>query len=366
MNRALISFSKCVFIATAIFMALAWWMKFMDILFLEESSTVSGNLLPLGDWNMDQELEEMIRRNCSSFNFVTIPDELNGRLAHVMSQVYILFVFMKMFNHAKATHGQNNLKLHGHVAAIPKSRIKILRKVFQRPVNLTFVTKEFVEETCGRRNWLETSLPTWNKNFQNISTNDVFFNTWPMPIMRLSNNSDIYNDLFQLLPELTLKARFVLQDIVRRQFYKTGSVPDEFVFVHVRRTDYAGRMVKRHKMSMYTGMDIDHMINSSMKSHPNATYIIFSDDKQWCKDNVKSLTLFDNVILAPDTEPEVAFATMASCDDGIATLGSFALWAGILSGGHLTRLVPRTDTNRERVQNIDERLVNHEFVYFPK
>jgi galactoside 2-L-fucosyltransferase 1/2 len=315
---------------------------------------------------MDAQLQEAIKANCSAFRYVTIPNESSGRLAHVMSQVYILYVFLRLFNRAKLQHNILPSELVRHVAAVPSSRISILSQLFQPPTTLTFVTKEFVEQTCGLMEWEETSLTSWRQKFPKLFTSDIYFNTWPMNVMHLNNNSHIHKDLFRFYPGLANKGRLVVREVTRKLMTANrGSVPDEVVFVHIRRTDYVWEMELRHAMGMYTGKDVDDMITNFMDARPNAVYLIFSDDEKWCREHLASLNL-TNVLMAPKMDGDVAFAAMASCDHGIATLGSFGLWAGVLAGGHLTRLIQKTTVNRGLVQNIDETLLNHEFVYFPK
>ncbi len=316
---------------------------------------------------MDAQILDAVRANCSAFNFVTIPDEPLGRLAHVMSQVYILYVFLRLFGRAKLHHGiLTSKQLRPHIAAVPSSRARMLSKLFQPPANLPFVTKEFVEEACGQKQWEEAFMPTWSQKVPDLFRKDVYLNTWPMASMHLHNNTHIYKDLFRLLPEVAEKSRLALLDITKKLASALATdVPDDTIFVHVRRTDYNSVIQSRHAMETFTGQDVDNLILKFMDTHPKANYIIFSDDENWCREHLTSMKNFENVLMAPVMDGDAAFGAMARCDHGIATVGSFGLWAGILTGGHLMRLVQKTDKNRDLVQNIDESLENHELVYFP-
>jgi hypothetical protein len=314
---------------------------------------------------MDTQLEKAIRANCSAFNFVTIQHH-GGRLTHMMSQVYILFVFLRLLHHAKLQHGTLPFQLHPHIAAIPPSRIITLSKLFQRPATLSFVTSDFIEQTCGKRNWKETSMQKWSQETPHLFKKDIFLSTWPMSVMHLNNNSQIYKDLFRLHPGLAKQGKLAVQEVTTKGLSANlGGVSDEVVFVHVRRTDYVRVMERNHPFGMYTSKDVDDVITRFTRAHPNAIFIIFSDDEKWCRERLTSLKM-RNVLMAPNTKTEVAFAAMVSCDHGIATVGSFGFWAGILGGGNLMRLIPSTGYARVYVLNINETLVNHELINFPK
>jgi hypothetical protein len=93
-------------------------------------------------------------------------------------------------------------------------------------------------------------------------------------------------------------------------------------FVHVRKGDYA------YYPNIHPMMPLSYYekAKSIIEKHVKPQYLIFSDNTQWCRENIT----WDNssVIDEPDY---VSIYMMACCDHGITANSSFSLWGSMLS-----------------------------------
>ncbi|XP_067653293.1 galactoside alpha-(1,2)-fucosyltransferase 2-like [Haliotis asinina] len=100
------------------------------------------------------------------------------------------------------------------------------------------------------------------------------------------------------------------------------------VGIHVRRTD----MVSGRKSGYvpaplsYIQKAVAHM---KTKFH-NPLFLIATDDKNWCRQNVVS----PDIILMENSDPFVDFATLTLCDHMIMTVGTYGWWAAWLGNGY--------------------------------
>ncbi len=324
----------------------------------------SGSLSSDECWDpYSNQLLNKVEQNCSAFRFVTIPGD-GGRYAHQITQAYILFVFLRQFEAKKAAAARaaNITADLTYVPLLPHRKENLLCQLFQRPPDI-YLRKELVEQICSvkRRSWVSTSFATWEANFGTLSEKNIILKTWPMPMMYVANNSDIFQLLFTLHPGWIKKG-----DNLKRQLLENASGSyGEVGFVHIRRQDYPKLIAGDYKPGVFNGSHVQALINRELENRPNSICLIVSDDEKWCKEN---LELGPRVILTQINQPEVAFALMVQCDFSITTYGVFGFWGGLLNGGKIVRLLPRFENNSLLAQHIVgqyDNLNNVEIVYYP-
>ena len=127
--------------------------------------------------------------------------------------------------------------------------------------------------------------------------------------------------------ELIIKPNFVNQAIAFLAS-KTPKVKT-LIGIHVRRGDFlANSMIKQGRV-----VADQAYINKSMeffrKRYKDASFVAVSDDKLWCKQNIKG----KDVVVSNFKEPILDMAIMSLCNHTIITAGTFSWWGGWLSGG---------------------------------
>ena len=135
----------------------------------------------------------------------------------------------------------------------------------------------------------------------------------------------------------------------------------------MRRTDYLNTVQGWWNFTTFNGSHVNSLIEHKKLKYPNALYLVVSDDEKWCNSNL-NFTTAENMVLVRVSRPELAFAIMRQCNHSVVTYGSFGLWAGILGGGHMTRLLPKIENKtviQTVMQNTEENLPNVDFYYYP-
>lgn len=143
---------------------------------------------------------------------------------------------------------------------------------------------------------------------------------WPYPEKIQSN--------FDFLSDIKLEAQKLLP-----------ADPETSISMHVRRGDYT----KISGVHPLLGFDYYESALQTLHS-PNKTILVFSDDIQWCKDNMPRLGFdmrfieHDSVQLDP-TRPSdhgayVEMCAMSMCSEHIIANSSYSWWAAFLSGNH--------------------------------
>lgn len=65
--------------------------------------------------------------------------------------------------------------------------------------------------------------------------------------------------------------------------------------------------------------------------YANITFIVFSNEMAWCKQNVRDER--NKVVFSPFQHPGHDLAVMSQCDHMIVSVGTFGWWGGWLAGG---------------------------------
>jgi hypothetical protein len=124
-------------------------------------------------------------------------------------------------------------------------------------------------------------------------------------------NTNIYNNLFYSES---------LWNVIREEYSKI--LNKRTIAIHVRRKDFILLVENRDKYSEFTNRDIldikkiKHLIKNITK---NINILIFSDDIQWCKKNIKKQ---DNIYFIEGNKPYKDLIIMSMCDEVVRTPGS--------------------------------------------
>lgn len=121
-----------------------------------------------------------------------------------------------------------------------------------------------------------------------------------------------------------------------------------YICLHVRRGDY---LKENFQKLGYTVADVNYT-NRAMDYYEkklagqNLTYVIVSDDIEWCRQNVRSsrLTFYSS------NEDTVDLAILARCNHTIMTTGTFGWWGAWLAGGTVVfyKDFPKNDSKLNR------------------
>lgn len=107
-------------------------------------------------------------------------------------------------------------------------------------------------------------------------------------------------------------------DDIRDLFEFTGE-PIDMVSIHVRRGDY---------LTMPKQFPVLHIkyYNKAIEMFPDAKFLVFSDDIEWCKNNFVGDRFEFN-----ESDELTAIRTMASCKNNIIANSSFSLFASMMN-----------------------------------
>lgn len=106
---------------------------------------------------------------------------------------------------------------------------------------------------------------------------------------------------------------------------------DSIVGVHIRRGDYVTNVHTNAYHGVLPSAYYEAGANEIFgEIYPqDVLFFVFSDDPQWCKDNLK----FPHMIFSEDEEDIVDMYKMSFCDDFIIANSSFSWWAAYLGKG---------------------------------
>lgn len=125
-----------------------------------------------------------------------------------------------------------------------------------------------------------------------------------------------------LIPNVWLQdeAYFAGSEKVVRELYGTDIHPLPLVSIHVRRGDYVDN-------PFYVDLFKDGYYERAMAQFPNASFMVFSDDTEWCKQQ----PIFENCLFSEGRTEVEDMNRMAGCKGHIIANSSFSWWAAWLS-----------------------------------
>lgn len=114
---------------------------------------------------------------------------------------------------------------------------------------------------------------------------------------------------------------------IRWMFQQEGE-PLDYVSIHVRRGKNPSVPTEPNysENPFYVSLGLDYY-QKAMEQFPNEKFMIFTDDRDWCRKHFQNL-------LAPGDGDEIAdFNWMTRCKGHIIANSSFSWWAAYLGGG---------------------------------
>ncbi|XP_053387697.1 galactoside alpha-(1,2)-fucosyltransferase 2-like [Mercenaria mercenaria] len=128
---------------------------------------------------------------------------------------------------------------------------------------------------------------------------------------------DIIRSVFKFKTKHLLKARQYLSSIYMTDYQQ--------VCIHVRRGDTANKVMIKFGYAV-AGVDfIEKARKCYIERFSKVQFIIVSDDKDWCRKNLK------DVYISPFTNEADDMALMTLCDHVTITVGTFGWWGAWLS-----------------------------------
>lgn len=105
-----------------------------------------------------------------------------------------------------------------------------------------------------------------------------------------------------------------------KERYGTGIMSVPYVAIHVRRGDYVNN-------DFYVDLFATGYYERAMKEFPEAKFVVFSDDIEWCK----AQPIFDTCGFSVESSEVDDLNLMASCNGHIIANSSFSWWGAWLS-----------------------------------
>lgn len=157
-----------------------------------------------------------------------------------------------------------------------------------------------------------------------------------------SNNTFLYHEpAFHYIPIPELKQNILIQgyfqsqkyfidyeDKIRNLFSTDIDVKKDVCAIHIRRGDYL-RLAHHHPLQ-----PMSYYSDAINTMGYNYKYLIFSDDIEWCRNNLENeLTLKDKIDIeyTESGSTYIDFVNMTSCQHHIIANSSFSWWAAWLN-----------------------------------
>jgi hypothetical protein len=224
-------------------------------------------------------------------NIITI--DIKGGLGNVMFQIATAYaisirdnmeLLINMSNHFGGTFGISNIK---------KYKNNILRKINYSNYTFNF-TSGYGEKS---HNYREIPKLTQNTKLHGYFQNEKYFKLYRNEIL----------NLFSPLDETVTKLNEKYGEILKKN---TTSL-------HVRRGDYL-KYPNHHPI-----LSLDYYKTATNMLDDNQTYLIFSDDIEWCKSN---FDFIENKIYINNLEDYEEIYLMSMCNNNIIANSTFSWW----------------------------------------
>lgn len=129
-----------------------------------------------------------------------------------------------------------------------------------------------------------------------------------------------------LIKELTLKATLNCQN----KKFESLILKNNSVSVHIRRGDY----LNKNNISVFTNLPLNYYKNSIdviCKKLSDPSFVFFSDDIEWVRENFKWLNFPKFYIEGNDANPEIDLHLMKLCQHNITANSTFSWWGAWLN-----------------------------------
>lgn len=234
----------------------------------------------------------------------------NGRLGNQMFQYAILYKLSKLYNK----------EIHLPIYKTGNKYFNFELDIFE---NVTFTsidiyTNSYSESTL--KNILGKDLITFNENVVDVYN---FVKNNPSKIINLNGyfqSSDYFDDIRSNILHLYKFNDTIIQKC--NSFLKKFTTT---VSIHIRRGDYIGGSYTIYTPSFIEKCKQYIRESISLKRDNPITFIVFSDDMKWCRENLK------NVEYSPFTNQAEDMCCMSLCNHNIISPSTFSWWAAYLN-----------------------------------
>lgn len=121
-----------------------------------------------------------------------------------------------------------------------------------------------------------------------------------------------------------------IKDIITEKYGKLLS--QRTTSIHVRRGDYVRHPNHHPSQSIKYYNESMNLLKSITE-----TFVVFSDDIEWCKNNLKN----DNIIYITDEKDYIELYLMSLCDNNIISNSSFSWWGAWLNNNNKKVVGPK-------------------------
>ena len=234
-----------------------------------------------------------------------ITSKLSGRLGNITLEIFNFFWYAQTKNIPF-----NELILNLNYNATCCSYGKFKQYKFFDLKNYIQKNIEFFKNI--QKNFIPSQIyESITAQYQQVDFNEAFAKSEPCSNVILVNNpantSFIRSDKENTLK--LFKQLFYNEDLINKNKTRIKDI-SERIALHIRRTDYA---VWRNGACVLNPMQIKTAIESYVKKG-NSKFAVFSDDIEWCKENVKHENV-DIIFIEPDQFDYNDLILMSLCKD---------------------------------------------------
>jgi len=144
-------------------------------------------------------------------------------------------------------------------------------------------------------------------------------------------NDNVRNTMINYIysnDEIVTKAKDIYEEIKK----SLNANDDDLITVHIRRTDYI------LSSDQHYNLQFDYY-KKALEIANSKKLVIFSDDIQWCKDNItKELYNYDDIYFVDNNDVAIEFILMSLFKNNIIANSTFSLWASYISN-HKNKIV---------------------------
>lgn len=200
-------------------------------------------------------------------------------------------------------------------------------QMFQIAATIGYSNKHDIPYWIPRRSMAEHIWPAYFKHFPKEPEQFVKYVEYKEP----NHHYDEIPKWTNVILEGFFQSEKYFKDY-RQNIIDAFQVPykklDGFVSIHIRRGDYLQYADKHPPVTYeYISEAVKYFIDLGYSS-----FVVCSDDIQWCRKNLKPLELFGAIFsFSNEKEPMADIALMSCCEHNIIANSSFSWWAGWLN-----------------------------------
>lgn len=224
---------------------------------------------------------------------------IQGRLGNMMFQIATSYVYGLKYDKELI------LNLH-HTHEFKKNGgDRYLDTIFKKIKIIDSSEQKYDETYRGNPNvFRQDVIP--ERKVDNLLINGFYF------AIQLTEHVKQIQELFEFPDDIIENVNSKYRDIINL---------DNTCSIHVRRGDYLDA-------KMFYNLDLEYYKRAISNFNENTNFIIFSDDINWCKENIKFIK---NCTFIENNEDLEDLYLMSRCDDHIIANSSFSFWGAFLN-----------------------------------